>query len=153
MELVLKRIARKAKYTIGNLYVDGVRFCDTLEDTDRGLRHDMQLQYIRDKKIAGATAIPTGTYEIDMNVTSPKYQHRRQYDFCRGKLPRLVNVPGYSGILIHIGNYPQDTEGCILVGMNVVVGAVMESTETFRKLYDKMKFVADMGEKIIIRIE
>jgi hypothetical protein len=153
MDLVLKRIAKKAKYTIGNLYVDGQKFCDTLEDTDRGLRQDMQLAYIRDRKIAGATAIPVGTYEVDMNTVSPKYQYRRQYDFCRGKLPRLVNVKGYSGILIHIGNYPQDTEGCILAGKNTVVGAVMESTETFKKLYDKMKFAADMGEKITIRIE
>lgn len=35
MELELRRIARKAAYTIGRLYIDGAYFCDTLEDTDR----------------------------------------------------------------------------------------------------------------------
>ena len=41
MKLELKRIARKDKYTIGHLYVNGKYFCDTLEDPDRGLSSSM----------------------------------------------------------------------------------------------------------------
>lgn len=135
MELELRRIARRETYTIGRLYVDGVRFCDTLEDTDRGLRQDMALPVLRAKKRKGITAIPTGRYRVTLGVKSPKYSQRKAYDFCKGYVPRLINVPCFEGILIHIGNYPKDTEGCILVGKNTKVGAVLESAATFRELY------------------
>jgi hypothetical protein len=153
MELKLKRIARKSDYTIGNLYVNGEFYCNTLEDTDRGLRQDMQLEYIKNKKIAGSTAIPTGRYTITLSIVSPKYMYRKNYDFCNGKVPRLLNVKGFEGILIHIGNYPADTAGCLLVGKNTVKGAVMQSTETFKKLYERMRMAADSGEEITITVE
>lgn len=140
MELTLKRIAKKANYTIGKLYIDGTYFCDTLEDTDRGLDQSMDLETIREKKVKGYTAIPTGTYIVTLNVVSPKYSKRSQYNFCKGKVPRLLDVPGYEGILIHTGNYPKDTEGCILVGKNTKVGAVLDSTNTFKELYSRLVF-------------
>lgn len=139
MELELKRIAKRDTYTIGHLYVDGVRFCDTLEDADRGLDQKMSLAVLKARKRKGITAIPTGRYRVTLGVKSPKYSKRPQYDFCEGYVPRLINVPAYDGILIHIGNYPQDTEGCILVGRNTKVGAVLQSTETFKKLYATLK--------------
>lgn len=139
MELTLKRIAKKATYTIGKLYIDGTYFCDTLEDTDRGLDQSMDLQTILSKKKKGITAIPTGTYHITLDVVSPKYSKRSAYNFCQGKVPRLLDVPGYDGILIHIGNYPKDTEGCILVGYNTQVGAVLNSTTTFKNFYAIIK--------------
>jgi hypothetical protein len=153
MELRLKRTYKKGEYTIGNLYIDDVLFCQTLEDRDRGLHSHMQLEYIKDVKVAGKTAIPTGRYAVTLAVQSPKYRHRREYEFCNGYVPRLINVKGFEGILIHIGNYPEDTEGCILVGKNTVKGAVMESTETFKKLYAKMRMAADTGEEIYITID
>ena len=51
MELLLKRIARKEKYTIGHLYIDDEYFCDTLEDTDRGLSQDAGLAVCKRKKM------------------------------------------------------------------------------------------------------
>ena len=105
-----------------------------------------------EKKVYGQTAIPYGTYEITMKVKSPKFSQKAAYAFCGGYLPRLLNVPEFEGILIHIGNYPKDTEGCILVGKNTVVGAVMDSTATFRSLYPILKSASDRGEKIIIEI-
>ena len=51
-------------------------------------------------------------------------------------------MPAFEGVLIHIGNYPKDTEGCVLVGKNTVVGAVMESAVTFRRLMDRLKGVS-----------
>ncbi len=143
MELLLNRIARKETYTIGRLYVDGVRFCDTLEDTDRGLKQTMDLAVLRAKKRRGITAIPTGRYKVTLGVKSPKFSQKKAYDFCKGYLPRLINVPAYDGVLIHIGNYPKDTEGCILVGKNSKVGAVLESTTTFKLLYEKLKSAKD----------
>ena len=74
MKLLLKRIAKQKTYTIGKLYIDGVYECDTLEDTDRGLSDDMSIAEIKKKKVYGQTAIPTGTYEINMDVVSPKFK-------------------------------------------------------------------------------
>lgn len=139
MKLELKRIAKPDGYTIGRLHIDGEYFCDTLEDEDRGLMQDMSLEQIERIKMPGETAIPTGTYEITMDVVSPKYSKRKAYDFIDGKLPRLLKVPSYEGILIHIGNYPKDTDGCLLVGRNTAKGAVMQSSDTFKKLIEKLK--------------
>lgn len=135
MKLELKRIFRDPKYTIGKLYVDNQYVCDTLEDTDRGLKQTDSLSSIQKKKVYGQTAIPTGTYGITLNVISPKFKDRSWAKFCNGKLPRLLNVPGYDGVLIHVGNKPEDTLGCILVGYNKIKGQLINSTEAFKKLY------------------
>ena len=139
MELTLRRIARKETYTIGKLYIDGAYFCDTIEDKDRGLAQDRPLATNKALKKAGVTAIPTGRYLITLGIRSPKYSQRKQYDFCKGYVPRLLNVPAFDGVLIHIGNTAKDSEGCILVGKNKEVGKVLESTATFKKLYDVLK--------------
>lgn len=140
MKLTLKRTAKKPTYTIGKLYIDNVYFCDTIEDTDRGLYQGQDLELIKKIKINSKTAIPRGTYKITLNVVSPKYSKKKIYqDICKGRVPRLLNVPGYEGVLIHIGNTADDSSGCILVGENKQVGKVLNSTETFRKLYNKIK--------------
>ena len=143
MRLELKRIARRETYTIGRLYIDGERFCDTLEDTDRGLQQSLPLSVNQAKKRKGATAIPTGTYRVTLAVKSPRFSQKAQYSFCNGYLPRLINVPAYDGVLIHIGNTAKDTEGCILVGRNTKVGMVTDSRDTFLKLYSRLQDAKD----------
>lgn len=138
MEILLKRIYKGPEYTIGNLYVDNKYICDTIEDTDRGLTDSMTLSEINKLKVKGKTAIPTGTYDVTLKVTSPKYSNYNKYPWAReinGKLPRLLNVKGFEGILIHVGNLASDTDGCILVGENKVKGQVLYSRVTFNKLY------------------
>ena len=136
MKLKLDRYYKGPNYTIGRLYIDGKYFCDTLEDVDRGLLQSMSLEEINSLKVYGETAIPRGTYKITLDVQSPKYKNRSQYKFCKGYLPRLLNVIGYDGILINIGNYIKDKYGCILVGENKVKGQVINSTATFKRLYN-----------------
>ena len=68
MELLLERIARRDTYTIGHLSIDGKRFCDTCEDTDRGLRQDLPLSVNQAKKRRGITAIPVGRYRVTLDV-------------------------------------------------------------------------------------
>ena len=46
MKLTVKRIALKPTYTIGKLYIDGVYFCDTLEDPNRDHNKDGDLNDI-----------------------------------------------------------------------------------------------------------
>lgn len=136
MELLLKRIAKRETYTIGRLYVDGEKFCDTLEDKDRGLVSTMPLAKLRSMKIKSQTAIPTGRYQISLDIVSPKYSRVKFYaDVCKGKVPRLLNVPAFDGILIHAGNTAKDTAGCLLTGINSVVGQVLNSKETWKRLY------------------
>ena len=154
MKLTVDRKWKKETYTIGNLYVNGSLFCNTLEDRDRGIKQSDSLETIKKKKIYGETAIPTGKYKIDMNVTSPKYSAVKWYkNLCGGKMPRLKDVKGFEGILIHPGNTPFDTYGCILVGKNTIKGQVTQSKDTFSKLYKLMKAAYDRGETIEIEIK
>lgn len=154
MELLIKRVAKKNEYTIGRLYINGVKFSDTLEDCDRGLTQNMPLDEIKAKKVYGKTAIPTGTYEIDMNTVSPKFQARSWAKPYGGKLPRLVNVPGYEGILIHPLNQASESLGCIGVGNNSIKGMITDSSRTFMSLMSKYLLPAKVkGEKITITIE
>lgn len=151
--MILKRLYKQPLYTIGKLYIDDAPVCDTLEDTDRGLDSNMSVQEIQKYKIYGQTAIPYGIYNIDMNTVSPKFRDRSWAKTFGGKLPRLLNVKGFEGVLIHVGNTCSDTLGCILVGMNLEKGKVLKSQETFRKLYEVLNEAKLRGEDIQITIK
>lgn len=138
IKLKLQRTFKGVSYTIGKLYLNDKYFCDTLEDTDRGLRSTMSVEEIEKIKVYSQTAIPTGTYKIDMNTVSPKFKDRAWAKPYGGKLPRLINVKGYSGVLIHVGSKPEDTLGCILVGENKVKGQVINSTAAFNRLMTEL---------------
>ena len=153
MILKLKRVFKGSDYTIGKLYINNVYECDTIEDTDRGLTSNMSLEQIKAKKVYGATAIPTGTYKINMNTVSPKFQNVSWAKPYKGKIPRLVDVKGYDGVLIHVGNKVEDTLGCILVGENKVKGKVINSTACFYELMTLLNSAVDTGETIQLVIE
>lgn len=128
MRLTLKRIANRKDYCIGKLYINGKYFCDTLEDVDRGLDDSMTEDDIKAIKIKGQTAIPVGIYTVLLTY-SPKYKK---------VMPLINNVKGYSGIRIHSGNSSKDTEGCLLVGKNTVVGRLTDSRNTFNALFKRL---------------
>lgn len=154
MKIIVDRKWKKENYTIGRLFVDGVLFCNTLEDTDRELTQKMSSTIIRNKKIPNQTAIPTGEYKITLDVVSPKFSKYEYYmNVCNGKLPRLLNVPGFDGILIHVGSTAANSSGCILVGYNKEKGRLSDSKIVFKELYQKMKKASDNGEDITIEIE
>lgn len=84
----------------GVLYIDGVVFCDTLEDKDRRLEDG-------GIKVMGSTAIPRGRYRLTVDY-SQKF----------GKMMiHVLDVPQFVGVRIHGGVDEEDTEGCPLVGM------------------------------------
>lgn len=157
MEIRVRRIALKDNYTIGKmeiLYPEGWKWvADTLEDTVRDINKDGDLNDAGEGKVYGRTAIPYGRYEITMKVQSPKYSQRASYDWCKGYLPRLLNVPHFEGILIHGGNSAEDSFGCLLVGENKVKGKVINSMATLKRLVSILKYASDSGEKIWITIE
>ena len=142
-KIVVKRLYRKDKYTIGKLYVNDEYFCDTLEDPDRGLDHSMSLTQIKAMKVKGDTAIPYGKYFLTLDTVSPKYSNFTKYPYVKpykGKMPRVLGIKGFEGVLIHAGNSQKDTEGCLLVGENKAKGKVLNSQATWvrlmKKLYD-----------------
>ena len=134
MELKVQRIAKKPTYTIGKLYIDGEKFCDTLEDRVRDLS--------KEPKIKGQTAIPAGRYRIYLTY-SPRFKRI---------LPLLEDVPQFTGVRIHRGNTAKDTEGCILVGFNREVGKVLDSAATEQRLMAVLQNAVNKGEQIFITI-
>jgi hypothetical protein len=142
MKLMLHRRFIENGYTIGALYINGTYFCDTLENKDRALTRDTALNEIRKIKIPGKTAIPTGVYKVVVNPSPTK----------KRILPRLLDVPGFGGILIHRGNTKRDTAGCILIGENKAKGKVAHSTEYERRLVEILARTQERGEEITIEV-
>lgn len=114
--------------TFGKMFIDGEFFCYTLEDV------------LRDVKIKHKTAIPSGRYEVIYNL-SPKFKKN---------MPRLLNVPGFQGILIHGGCTHEDSSGCILVAFhrNEAKGFIWGSASN--KLNDLIEKSTSMIEILII---
>lgn len=101
MYIQLIRESFTSKSTEGKLFCNGEFVCYTLEDKDRFLEEGIN------EKVYGETAIPRGTYEVVLSMSNR----------FKKILPEVLEVPGYTGIRIHSGNKPEDTEGCILVGL------------------------------------
>lgn len=138
MKLLLKRLYFNDKYTIGKLYIDGVAFCETLED--RVIDTDKSGKFEGDeKKTYGETAIPYGTYKVTITL-SPRF---------RRWLPLLHDVPNFEGVRIHRGNTAEDTHGCILVGQNKIKGQVVNSAHTEIELMKRLKGEKDITIEII----
>ena len=154
MELKLKRKYKAETYTIGDMFLEEEWFCNTLEDKDRGLKSSMSLEEINKIKVYAETAIPTGRYKVIMDVVSPKYNKVKWYkDNFGGRMPRLENVKGFSGILIHPGTTAVDSAGCIIVGFNKIKGNVLDSRATFQKLWKKLEDAHKRKETIYLTIE
>ena len=147
MKLKLERKFKGTEYTIGDLFIDGVFFSNILEDTVRGLtdkNNDGDFDDKGEGKVYGETAIPAGTYNIIITYST----RFKKY------LPLLLDVPGYEGIRIHPGNTAVDTHGCLLPGINNMVGQVTKSRETTQLLIDKISNSLNIKkEKVTITIE
>jgi hypothetical protein len=147
MELILERIAKRKTYTIGHLYIQrcvddeylaGTEkhyLCDTLEPTWRDYKNGAY-------KVKGRSAIPEGHYAVVISY-SPKFQ---------AWLPILLGVPKFEGIRIREGNTSEDTEGCILVGMNREAGKVVDSHIWLHRLKNKIVEAKERGEAVWITV-
>lgn len=130
MKLLLERVQVDPDVTIGSLSIDGQWECWTCEDP------------VRDTKIHGQTAIPFGKYPVTI-THSPRFQR---------DLPLLEYVPNYSGVRIHPGNTPADTEGCILPGADRLAKSVGRSRLAFDALFAKLRAAVARSEPITIEI-
>ena len=151
MELILERIAKRKTYTIGRLYIqkrvddeylagtENQYFCDTLEPTWRDYANGAY-------KVKGRSAIPEGRYAVVISFS----QKFKQW------LPILLGGPEFNrkwqGIRIHAGNTSEDTEGCILVGKNKLVGQVVDSRIWLHRLKQKIVEAKDRGEGVWLTV-
>jgi hypothetical protein len=110
--------------------VNGEVECFTLEDV------------VRPVKIKHETAIPEGTYKVDI-TWSNRFQK---------PMPLVFDVPGFTGIRIHTGNTKANTSGCILVGERRVLDRIDHSQEAFSRLFNMMKDALEMDEEITLEI-
>ena len=145
MLIEVKRLYKKADYTIGKMYIDGEYFCDTLEDTDRGLVQGMSLSELKELKEYGKTAIPTGEYIVTIT-----YSNR-----FKKMMPLINDVPVFSGVRMHPLNTSKETEGCIGVGIcdDPNKDWIRDSRKTFAKFMSILKPAIEACEDIWITIK
>lgn len=141
MNLTLKRLNLTPNYTEGELYVNSVYFCKTLEDTNRDLNKNGQFDN-NEKKVYGETCIPYGKYKVILSY-SPKFKR---------ELPEILEVPDFQGIRIHRGNKISDTLGCVLCGEKVKNGYLSNSTPYEIKLVELLKQANLRNEESFIEI-
>jgi len=130
MEIIIKRIAKKADYTIGVMKINGSNVCDTLEPHC--------IDWSKDKKVKGKTAIPEGRYRVKMSMSRKFGKH----------MPYLMDVPNFNGVMIHQGNTPKNTQGCIIVGYNTIRGLVLKSRQAMEKIEEYLDTAAETKQEI-----
>jgi hypothetical protein len=134
MQLTLYRRWLLPRATEGVLHVNGTFECYTLEDPVR-----------IGPKVPGQTAIPYGRYRVRVSW-SPRF---------RQMMPELLDVPGFTGIRVHVGNRPEDSDGCILLGAqnsSVTDAWVSQSRVAYGRLLAKLMAAQDRQEPIWIDI-
>ena len=155
MKLILKRIAKRKNYTIGKLYLSpsgkserGLAYlCDTLEPPCIEMKTDRSIEEVlNDKtwlKSLKPCAIPEGEYKVSMTY-SPRY---------KTQLPLITGDSRFNslwqGIRIHAGNTAKDTQGCILVGQNKIVGMLINSRLALKKVIAVFQLKVESVELIV----
>ena len=134
MRITVDRLWKKETYTIGKMTIDGKYLCNTLEDKVRDLT--------KESKVFGRTAIPAGTYRVTMTY-SPKFKR---------VMPLVNGVPQFEAIRIHPGNKAEDTDGCILVGENTVIGGLTNSRKWSNELNKRIQNALAGKEDVLIII-
>ncbi len=155
MELLTKRLSTGAESTIGALYEKigsgipdpVVKFwAFTMEDQPN------------EPKVPGETRIPAGRYQIKLRTEGGMHgRYSAKFPFHQGML-WLQDVPNFTWVYIHYGNYEKDTDGCILVGdgaqSNVLDdGMVMSSVAAYTRVYEEIVETMNLGEEVWITVE
>jgi len=139
MEIEVRRYPSAKGATLGEMFVNGVFECYTLEDEVR----EVPGEPVSAWKIPGKTAILRGRFEVTITF-SPHFG-------C--PLPLLNGVPGFTAVRIHWGNKAADTDGCVLVGQTKEANLIYESRAAFAVLFAKIKAALDSGEPVYCTVK
>lgn len=144
MEIHTYRTSLQSVTTTGNLIIDDSFECLTLEDR------------VRKKKIYGETAIPAGKYQIGIrDYGGHHHKYLKKFPGIHRGMLQILEVPGYTDILIHILNTHLETKGCLGVGNYVTnnkleLGRLTDSTGAYIAMYKKVIAAFDRGEIVTI---
>lgn len=127
---------KREKFTLGKMYRNGLKFCETCEDEDRFLEKNPGA------KVKGLTAIPRGRYKL---VAS--FSHR-----FKKVLPEVLDVPGFTGVRIHGGNRAEDSEGCILAGRVRTQEGIAQCKDTVEAIISLIEDAEDRGEESYLEV-
>lgn len=143
MMIVVQRLFVVDGAQLGALYVDGEPECFSLEDEPREV------------KIPGETCIPAGLYELKLRRHGGFFdRYRLRFPWNEPGMLELVNVPGFTDVLIHCGNHKGDTRGCLLVGFGAFVyGRISESIEAYAELYKRASAALLKGEGVYLEVK
>lgn len=149
MKISVHRVEADAESTLGKLFIDGVFACWTLED-----------QAQPGGKVRGETRIPEGVYrlrqrKIGESRFDPSYS-KRFPDMHKGMI-EICDVPNFLGVLIHVGNFETETEGCLLVGLERGRDprghlCVLRSVPAYMKIYPRIIAALARGEDVTLTI-
>ena len=150
MKLKLDRYKSNKVSTAGRLYVSGLEICSTLEDEHR------------DVKAAGQTRIPAGIYKLGLRTTGGFHgRYKSRFSRIHKGMIQIMDVPGFTYILIHCGNTHDHTTGCILLGSRVITKnkgrpdeefQVPQSGKTYSRVYPIIADALTLGEEVTLEI-
>ena len=151
MKIIIDRVYKYPKYTVGEVWVNGDFFAYSMEDVDRGLHVDMPMRYMRERKVYGETAIPCGSYEVIVDY-SPKFKKYMPHVMYRTDEDKLVEVPCFSGIRLHPFNTAEESLGCIGFGDWQGTNRIVNSKSYTAMLTDKIQKARNKKEKVVLEI-
>jgi hypothetical protein len=151
MKFILQRFSDNRDSTLGIL----------LKVTDTGKlffqAYTLEDEF-RQSKVTKETRIPAGKYDVVIQTqeTLKTLSYRERYAWFKNHL-MLKDVPGFTGIYIHVGNKDEDTDGCILLGDNadnnqIGPGSISNSTASFMRFYKEVFDWLEGGNKVTIEI-
>ena len=146
MEILNKRAYATRKSTLGCLVVDGEPFGFVIEDEPREV------------KVKGHTRVPAKRYKLGLRMddTPLTIRYREKYKWFKHHI-ELLNVPNFTSIYIHVGNFESDTEGCQVIGMNAHIHNTgfrnSQSLICYKKLYEIVYPLLAAGKPVYYTIE
>ncbi len=147
MKLEVLRFSGGDETTLGLLFdvTEERKFlCFTLEDERREV------------KVRGETCVPAGEYRITLRTEGGHHtKYSSKYPGMHKGMLWVRDVPGFEFILIHVGNFDDDTEGCLLVGngsnQNVTEeGSITASRSAYKRIYPGIAAALERNEPVTI---